>query len=188
MHGRIPTNDYLATILGALSAEPSCHALLDQLPVPVYMTDAAGILTYFNPAAADFAGREPKIGQDRWCVAAGLYATTGEPLPADECPMAEALRKREALRDRVVIAERPDATRVAYRAYPTPIVNDQGELVGGVNILIDVTEEQSALLTEQAERCRRLADSTYDRATSSTLGAMAESFTKVAQDLRRQPD
>jgi len=184
MHARLKPDDYLHTVLTALSTGPDCHLVLDQLPVPLYTTDADGYLTYCNRAAAEFAGREPQVGQDRWCVTARLYSTSGEPMAHDECPMAEAIRTRAALRDRVAIAERPDGRRVAFRAYPTPILDDHDELSGAVNILVDVTEEQSALLAEQAGRCRRLADATYDRATSTALGAMAEGFERTALDLR----
>jgi PAS domain-containing protein len=38
------------------------------LPLPIYTTDASGLLTFFNPAAAELAGRTPEIGRDRWCV------------------------------------------------------------------------------------------------------------------------
>src|SRR5262249_31947553 len=40
--------------------------LLDALPAAVYTTDAAGIVTFCNRAAAELAGREPRIGEDRW--------------------------------------------------------------------------------------------------------------------------
>ena len=52
------------------------------------------------------------------------------------------------------------------------------------NLLIDVTEEQSEALHEQAERCRRLADATYDRATSKVLGEMASGFENIAGKFR----
>jgi hypothetical protein len=50
-------------------------------------------------------------------------------------------------------------------------------------MLIDVTEEQSAALHEQAERCRRLAQATYDRQTSKVLDDMATGFDQTAEDL-----
>ena len=34
------------------------------------------------------------------------------------------------------IAERPDGTRYPFLAYPTPLRNDEGELLGAVNMLI----------------------------------------------------
>ena len=55
-------------------------------------------------------------------------------------------------------------------------------------MLIDVTEEQSHALHEQAERCRRLAEATYDRATSEVLGQMADGFDRTANNLTRKRD
>jgi hypothetical protein len=46
-----------------------------------------------------------------------------------------------------------------------------------------VTDEQSGILHEQAERCRRLADATYDRETSKVLGDMASGYEKIADGL-----
>ena len=183
MQFRPNPDECLGTALSALAHGPDCHSVLDQLPVPLYTTDPGGILTYYNPAAAAFAGRKPRLGEDRWCVTYRLYSTTGEFLPHDECPMAEAIQKKVPVRDRVAIAERPDGTRAAFRPYPTPIFREDGEFAGAVNMLIDVTDEQRTLLAEQAGRCRRLAEATYDRDTANTLGAMAVSFERTAQEL-----
>jgi hypothetical protein len=98
--------------------------------------------------------------------------------------MAQAIRSRTIVRDAIAIAERPDGSRRAFRPYPTPLFNDDGSLRGAVNMLIDVTEEQSAALEEQAERCRRLAQAMYDRTTSAVLGSMAEGFDRTAANLR----
>ena len=97
--------------------------------------------------------------------------------------MAEAIKQRRPIRNNIAIAERPDRTRVAFKPYPTPLFDRDGKLTGAINMLIDVTAEQSEALHEQAERCRRLADATYDRATSKILGDMASSFDKTADDL-----
>lgn len=161
--------------------------MLDEIPLPIYTTDADGKVTYWNRACIDFAGRKPELGQDRWCVTWQLYTTTGEPLRHEDCPMAQAIRQKKPIRDAIAIAERPDGRRVAFRPYPTPLFDESGELTGAVNMLVDVTEEQSHSLHEQADRCRRLADATYDRATSKVLGDMASSFDKTADDLSERP-
>jgi PAS domain S-box-containing protein len=174
----------LDAALNALrAAGPECRAMLDELPAPIYTTDAKGAVSYWNRACINFAGREPRLGQDRWCVTWQLYTTTGEPLRHEDCPMAQAIKEQRPIRDTIAIAERPDGTRVAFRPYPTPLFDASGELTGAVNMLIDVTDEQSEALHEQAERCRRLADATYDRETSKVLGDMAEGFDKTADDL-----
>ena len=174
---------FLDTALNAMATGPDWQPVLDELPVPVYATDAAGTVTYWNRACTDFAGREPELGKDRWCVTWHLYTTTGEPLRHDRCPMAQSIKERRAIRDHVVIAERPDGSRRAFRPYPTPLFDPNGMLTGAVNLLIDVTEEQSDALHNQAERCRRLADATYDRETSKVLGEMADGFDRSADTL-----
>lgn len=173
----------LDTALNALAASHDSHGILDELPVPIYTTDAEGAVTYWNRACVEFAGREPQLGQDRWCVTWQLYTTTGEPLAHEDCPMAQTIRERRPVRDAIAIAERPDGSRVAFRPYPTPLFDEHGNFTGAVNMLVDVTDEQADVLAEQASRCRRLADAMYDRKTSSTLSSMAEGFERTAKDL-----
>jgi PAS domain S-box-containing protein len=175
----------LATALTALSADADWRKVLDALPAPIYVTDTEGSVTYWNQACIALAGRTPQLGRDRWCVTWKIYTTTGEFMPHEECPMAEAIRHKRVVRDVVAIAERPDGTRVAFRPYPTPLFDDDGALTGAVNMLIDVTEEQSGALHEQAVRCRRLADAVYNRENSSILSVMAEGFEQTAADLSK---
>ena len=180
-----PTNskDYLDAAVAAVRSGADFEPLLDQLPVPVYVTDPDGFVTYWNRACIDFAGREPQRGTDRWCVTWELFTTAGDPLPHDKCPMAAAIREQKPIREEIAIARRPDGSRAAFKPYPTPIFDAGGELVRAVNMLIDVSDEQSAILADQAGRCRRLADATYDRSTSKTLNAMAESFERTVKSL-----
>jgi PAS domain S-box-containing protein len=184
MVARPNPEQFLDTALNALSADAEWRTVLDELPVPIYLTDAEGAVTYWNRACVQFAGREPQLGEDRWCVTWKIYTTTGEFLPHDQCPMAEAIRHQRTIRDVVAIAERPDGSRVAFRPYPTPLINDNGRLTGAVNMLVDVTDEQSKALHHQADHCRRLAEAMYDRKTSKVLGEMAEGFDRTAEVLR----
>lgn len=178
----------LCTALDALSTVADWRRALDQLTVPIYVTDADGAVTYWNLACVEFAGREPQLGRDRWCVAWKIYSTTGEPMPHDQCPTAQAIRQQKIVRDSVVIAERPDGSRRAFRPYPTPLFNDDGSLRCAVNMLVDVTEEESAALVQQAERCRRLAQAMYDHSIRAVLASMADGFDRTAACLRAGND
>lgn len=177
----------LDTALKALSTDRDWKLVLDELPAPIYTTDAAGSVTYWNRACIDFAGREPQLGCDRWCVTWKIFSTTGEFMPHEECPMANAIREQRTIRNSVAIAERPDGSRRAFRAYPTPLFDATGSMVGAVNMLIDVTDQQSQTLHQQADRCRRLADATYDRSTCKMLGEMADGFANIADGLAGKP-
>lgn len=159
------------------------RAELDRIPVPVYITDADGLITYWNRACTVFAGRVPQLGQDRWCVTWRLFSLEGLFLPHDECPMARAIKERRSIRSEVAIAMRPDGSRVAFRPYPTPIFDELGKLKGAVNMLIDISDEQAEALKEQAARCRRLANSTDDMAARDILRTMANGYDRSADSL-----
>ena len=188
MLARPDPQQILETALNALTTEPDWKSVLDEIPAPVYTTDAEGSVTYWNLACVEFAGREPVLGKDRWCVTWQLFTMAGDPMSHADCPMAQAIRERRPVRDAIAIAERPDRTRVAFRPYPTPLFDSHGNFTGAVNVLIDVSDQQADALHEQADRCRRLAEATYDRETSKVLGDMADGFENIAQGLSNKRD
>jgi PAS domain S-box-containing protein len=179
---------FLDTALHALSTSPDWRSVLDEMPVPVYTTDASGAVTYWNRACVEFAGRQPQLGRDRWCVTWKIFTTAGDFMPHEQCPMAQAIRQQRVIRDAVAIAERPDGSRVAFRPYPTPLFDENGKLTGAVNMLIDVTDEQTDALYEQADRCRRLASALYTRESTIVLEKMATGFERTAAELRADND
>ena len=183
MHAQSSAQAYLDTALASLSMDSDWRASLDALPVPIYVTDAKGAVTYWNRACVEFAGREPRLGKDKWCVTWKLYTNTGERLPHDQCPMAVAIREKRTVRGEVAIALRPDGTRRAFTPYPTPLFDEAGNLTGAVNLLIDVSEEQRDALQSQAERCRLLSKNSSDRWTRKVLIDMAKGFDRTAKDL-----
>jgi PAS domain S-box-containing protein len=117
--------------------------LLEALPAAVYTTDAQGRITFYNKAAVEMAGRTPQVG-DEWCVTWRLYNPDGSPLPHDQCPMAIALRENRPVRGAEAIAERPDGTRVPFIPFPTPLHDAQGNLIGAINMLVDISERKGA--------------------------------------------
>jgi PAS domain S-box-containing protein len=144
-------------------SERRFREMIDALPVAIYTTDAKGRLTHFNAAAVEFSGRTPELGTDQWCVSFKLYRPDGTPLPHDECPMAIALKEGRVARGVEAIAERPDGTRVWFTPYPTPLRDSAGHIVGGINMLLDITERKQA-----EERLRRAAE--FDEAVMTNMG------------------
>ena len=173
------------TAADAIRSEPEgFRAVLDAIPAAIYVTDREGTLTYFNSACVELAGRTPAVGADKWCVTWKLYTIEGEPLPHDRCPMAEALALEQPIRDVEAIAERPDGSRVHFMPYPTPIFDEDGNLAGAVNLLLDVSSQKTPqYLHEQAARCRRLAKNVGDVRTVETLALMAAKYEEQARKL-----
>ncbi len=125
-------------------SERRLQELLAAIPAAIYTTDAQGKITYYNDAAVELAGRTPTIGSDEWCVTWKLYNPDGTPLPHDECPMAVALKENRAIRNAEAIAERPDGVRIPFIPYPTPLRDAAGNLVGAINMLVDISERKHA--------------------------------------------
>ena len=122
----------------------SFEDLLEALPAAIYTTDATGRITFYNEAAVELSGRTPRLDIDQWCVTWRLYRPDGRPLPHDECPMAMALKEDRPIRGIEAVVERPDGTRVRVMPYPTPLHDASGELVGAVNMLVDLTDRDNA--------------------------------------------
>ncbi len=127
----------------AAADDRSYRQILDALGVAMYTTDAAGRITFFNEAAVALWGRRPALGEE-WCGSWRLFWPDGRPMRHDECPMAIALRENRAVRGFTAIAERPDGHQVVFQPFPTPLRDDAGNLVGAVNVLVDVTEQRRA--------------------------------------------
>jgi PAS domain-containing protein len=123
---------------GQRSAEVRYADMLAALPFAVYTTDATGRITFYNEAAVALWGRRPVLGRDRWCGSWRIYALNGAPLPHDRCPMAVAIHEDRRVRGVTAVAERPDGTRVHFRPFPTPLHDAHDNLVGAVNVMIDV--------------------------------------------------
>lgn len=128
--------------------ERLAHQLLQALPTAIYTTDAQGRITFYNEAVVGFAGRRPALGEE-WCVSWKMFHPDGTPLPHDQCPMAIAIREARPMHGEEAIAERPDGSRIAFAAYPTPLFDDAGVMVGAVNMLVDITERQKIEMSLQ---------------------------------------
>jgi PAS domain S-box-containing protein len=129
--------------LGAKS-EKRLHELLHALPAAIYTTDAAGRITFYNEAAVTLWGCRPKLDSDQWCGSWRLFWPDGTPLPHDQCPMAIAVKEERPINGMEAAAERPDGTRVPFMAFPSPLRDASGQVVGAVNMLVDITERKRA--------------------------------------------
>jgi PAS domain S-box-containing protein len=125
-------------------SERRLRDLLEALPAAVYTTDTAGRLTFYNQAAIVLWGCRPELGTASWCGSWRLCWPDGRPMPHDECPMAVALKEDRPIQGAEAVAVRPDGTHVPFLAYPTPLRDASGALIGAVNMLVDITERKEA--------------------------------------------
>ena len=125
-------------------SEARFRNLLGGLPVACYTLDSDSRITFYNQAAIDLWGREPKRNEDLWCGSSRMRTLDGQPMPLGECPAAIAFRERRSVRGVEAIIIRPDGTERRVVPHPDPLFDAKGDFCGIINVIVDVTEQRAA--------------------------------------------
>ena len=130
------------------------EAILAKVGQPVWVTDAAGVFHYANPAALAALGYEDSsdlVGKPAHDAVHYKYPD-GTPFPEDDCPLVQARRAGRTLQDTDDWLVRKDGSivRVTYSSAPFELPNG----LGSVTAFTDVEEQRRA---EQAARERDVA-------------------------------
>lgn len=179
--------------LAIRQAFQSPDGLLDRLPIGICTCDRDGVIIQYNRRAAELWGYAPAPGdrQTRFCATHKAYRPTGEPLPPSELPMAEVLRTGEPVRDREIIIERPDGTRLTILANLDPLFDRDGDVIGGVNCFQDISERKRTeeMVRESERRTRELLEALPAAIYTTDAAGRITFYNQAAADLAgRRPE
>ena len=161
-------------------SEERFRVLFDLGPVAMYTVDAAGTIQEFNRNAVTLWGREPLRGDssERYCCAYKIYQPDGALLPHAESPVAAVLNGQVPMAfDVEAILERLDGSRVNVLVNVVPLLNNNGEIVGAMNCMVDMTYRKNveeALFNNNLElQAAKLAAEKANMAKSEFLSSMS---------------
>jgi PAS domain S-box-containing protein len=125
-------------------SEKRYRQLMEILPIAAYTTDAGGKITFFNSSAAQLWGRKPGLQRDRWSGAYRLWYPDGKPMSFDACPMALTLKHGKRYQGQELLIEKEQGGCSHVVAYPEPLYDNDGRLIGALNLLVDISARKRA--------------------------------------------
>ena len=114
------------------------------MPAAVYTVDSCGRIVLFNKAAIELWGREPEIGKELWCGSSEIYHADGTPVSKDRSPIAISVREGRSVRGEEVILKRMDGEFRNIVPHSSPIIDANGKITGGINVMLDITKRKRA--------------------------------------------
>lgn len=120
--------------------------LIDLLPVAAYVCAApSGATVYFNDRAAELWGRTPAHeNSGLFCSHFRFYHTDGTSLSAADTPLTKVLQTGISIQNQEAMIERPDGSHRRVLINSDPIRDDQGAVVGAINVVTDISDIKPA--------------------------------------------
>lgn len=123
------------------------RVVMDLMPAGVYTCDTAGKITYFNRRAAELWQLPLDHGLEQAQEARGrckVFEIDGRRVDNPDQARASVLATGEPARNREVILERPDGSRIVVLANIDAIRDEAGNVIGAINVFQDVTTRRGA--------------------------------------------
>ncbi|WP_162044193.1 response regulator [Undibacterium sp. YM2] len=142
-------------------SEALLKQVLDILPVGVFICDRNGSLTKINPGAKAIWGGSRMVNLEQYGEYAGWWPDTGKRIEAEEWGLARTLKTGETILNELADIRCFDGSRKTISNNTAPLHDNNGQLVGGVSVNVDVTE---FTLTERKLRTAAHYDETQVKA------------------------
>lgn len=121
--------------------------IVDNLYEGLYFVDTTRTITYWNRAAERISGfsAEEVVGKRCFDNILTHIDADGTQLCMGLCPLAATMEDRE-LREAQVFLHHKDGHRVPVAVRTSPLTDDQGRVIGGIEIFTDISNQEANLL------------------------------------------
>ncbi len=144
------------------NSERRMRAVLDYLPVGVWLADDQGKIVFGNPAARQIWEGAKHVDAEILPIHKGWWVDSGQLISAEDWAIARAINQGETSLNETIEIECFDGSHKIIHNSAVPFFNDHQRLLGVVVLNEDITEYHKALEALQASemRLRRLVEST----------------------------
>jgi len=146
-------------------------ALLEAIPAPVYTCDNEGHITFFNAAAEELWGDTPERGVALWYRFMKVFKPDGTPFIYEDCPVTEAVRLEQPVRERELLLELKNGARRHILLNVHPFTDADNKVSGVLNMATDITDKkiEEELLHKNEDRYRSLSELLEKRVAERTM-------------------
>lgn len=172
------------------SAKDELTALLETIPVGVFIMDASGAVVRSNARATEIWGGEPPAHRtgDELALYKGWKVETGEPVRTEEWAGQRAVRG-ETIVGEMVDIERFDGRRATILNSAAPIRDESGAVIGAVAAMLDVTDRRlrDERLQKELATARLLQDALEVLSQSLDLAEVLNRLVRIVVRMSSRP-
>lgn len=120
------------------------NAILGNMAEAVVVADKGGTIIQHNPAAVDMLGEDLLSKPVQEWDERSLYRSDDDGYPSEELPLMRAVREESVDEEELLISSHVHPRGIWVSATARPVRDVQGDLLGGLMVLRDISERKEA--------------------------------------------